>query len=78
MVSDKVSVFGCSGGSIGRGFRGEFRRWQILPGLCEEAPQLANQFSVSVLSRCLSRCGGGVISLAEVSFLRGLTFRLQH
>lgn len=36
----------CSGGSIGRGFRGEFRRWQIIPGVCDEAPVLANQFSV--------------------------------
>ena len=36
----------CRGGSIGRGFRGDFRRWQLIPGVCEEAPVLANQFSV--------------------------------
>jgi uncharacterized protein (DUF608 family) len=43
------------GGSIGRGFRGEFRRWQIIPGVCDEAPILANQFSVFV-----TRQKGGV------------------
>ncbi|BFI11966.1 non-lysosomal glucosylceramidase [Marchantia polymorpha subsp. ruderalis] len=43
-----VPMGGMGGGSIGRGFRGEFRRWQIIPGLCEEAPQLANQFSVFI------------------------------
>ncbi|KAJ7567463.1 hypothetical protein O6H91_02G149200 [Diphasiastrum complanatum] len=43
-----VPLGGMGGGSIGRGFRGEFRRWQLLPGVCEEAPVLANQFSVFV------------------------------
>ncbi|KAL3688862.1 hypothetical protein R1sor_015171 [Riccia sorocarpa] len=43
-----VPMGGIGGGSIGRGFRGEFRRWQLLPGVCEEAPQLANQFSVFI------------------------------
>ncbi|KAG0621376.1 hypothetical protein M758_3G014900 [Ceratodon purpureus] len=43
-----VPCGGMGGGSIGRGFRGEFRRWQLIPGVCEEAPVLANQFSVFV------------------------------
>ncbi|CAM6099912.1 unnamed protein product [Calypogeia fissa] len=43
-----VPLGGMGSGSIGRGFRGEFRRWQLVPGVCEEAPQLANQFSVFV------------------------------
>lgn len=42
-----VPCGGMGGGSIGRGFRGEFRRWQIVPGVCDEAPVLANQFSAS-------------------------------
>lgn len=33
-------------GSISRGFRGEFRQWQIIPGICEGSPVMANQFSV--------------------------------
>lgn len=41
-----VPCGGMGGGSIGRGFRGDFRRWQLIPGVCEEAPVLADQFSV--------------------------------
>lgn len=43
-----VPCGGMGGGSIGRGFRGDFRRWQLIPGVCEEAPVLPNQFSVFV------------------------------
>jgi non-lysosomal glucosylceramidase len=43
-----VPLGGMGGGSIGRGFRGEFNRWQLIPGVCEESPVLANQFSVFV------------------------------
>ncbi|KAH7439550.1 hypothetical protein KP509_04G066500 [Ceratopteris richardii] len=43
-----VPVGGMGSGSIGRGYRGEFRRWQLIPGVCEEAPVLANQFSVFI------------------------------
>jgi hypothetical protein len=35
-------------GSISRGFRGEFRQWQIIPGICEASPVMANQFSVKL------------------------------
>uniref|UniRef100_A0A0D6QZ21 NLGase n=2 Tax=Araucaria cunninghamii TaxID=56994 RepID=A0A0D6QZ21_ARACU len=48
-----VPLGGIGAGSIGRGFRGEFQRWQLIPGTCDEAPVLANQFSVFV-----SRQGG--------------------
>eukprot|EP00897_Mesotaenium_endlicherianum_P001001 jgi/Mesen1/10901/ME000095S10238 len=43
-----VPLGGMGGGTIGRGFRGDFRRWQFIPGICEEAPVLADQFSVFV------------------------------
>ncbi|RWW31076.1 hypothetical protein GW17_00004323 [Ensete ventricosum] len=42
---DVISV--CRSGSISRGFRGEFKHWQIIPGSCETSPVMANQFSVS-------------------------------
>ncbi|KAF6140182.1 hypothetical protein GIB67_028988 [Kingdonia uniflora] len=35
-------------GSISRGFRGEFKHLQILPGLCETSPVMANQFSIFI------------------------------
>ncbi|XP_062080549.1 uncharacterized protein LOC133785317 [Humulus lupulus] len=40
-------------GSISRGFRGEFRQFKIVPGLCEGSPVMANQFSIFI-----SRDGG--------------------
>ena len=40
-------------GSIGRSYKGEFQRWQVFPGSCEDKPVLANQFSVSVTLVCL-------------------------
>uniref|UniRef100_A0A0E0EYT8 NLGase n=1 Tax=Oryza meridionalis TaxID=40149 RepID=A0A0E0EYT8_9ORYZ len=40
-------------GSISRGFRGEFKNWHIIPGLCETSPVMENQFSIFV-----SRDGG--------------------
>lgn len=43
-----VPLGGMGAGSIGRGYRGDFRRWQLIPGSCDEAPILANQFSVFV------------------------------
>jgi len=38
----------CSAGSIGRSYKGDFQRWQLFPGTCEDKPVLANQFSVSL------------------------------
>ncbi|GAB2283921.1 hypothetical protein Dimus_018403 [Dionaea muscipula] len=39
---------GVGAGSIGRSYKGEFRRWQLFPTKCEDGPVLANQFSVFI------------------------------
>ncbi|KMT16930.1 hypothetical protein BVRB_2g044000 [Beta vulgaris subsp. vulgaris] len=52
-ASQGVPLGGMGSGSISRGFRGEFRQWQIIPGLCEASPVMANQFSIFI-----SRDGG--------------------
>ncbi|XP_012569771.1 uncharacterized protein [Cicer arietinum] len=52
-ASQGVPLGGMGSGSISRGFRGEFRQWQIVPGVCEPSPVMANQFSIFV-----SRDGG--------------------
>ncbi|KAK1299777.1 hypothetical protein QJS10_CPB13g01134 [Acorus calamus] len=46
--SHGLPLGGIGAGSIGRSYRGEFQRWQLFPGICEEKPILANQFSVFV------------------------------
>ncbi|KAG8392006.1 hypothetical protein BUALT_Bualt01G0246700 [Buddleja alternifolia] len=43
-----IPLGGIGAGSIGRSFRGEFQRFQLLPRICEDTPNLANQFSVFV------------------------------
>ncbi|PWA89841.1 hypothetical protein CTI12_AA107380 [Artemisia annua] len=43
-----VPLGGMGSGSITRGFRGEFRQFQIIPGACENAPMMANQFSIFI------------------------------
>ncbi|MQM01516.1 hypothetical protein Taro_034276 [Colocasia esculenta] len=43
-----VPLGGIGCGSIGRSYKGYFQRWQLFPGVCEEEPVLANQFSVFV------------------------------
>ncbi|KAF7133513.1 hypothetical protein RHSIM_Rhsim09G0054000 [Rhododendron simsii] len=43
-----VPLGGMGSGSISRGFRGEFRHWQIIPSTCEASPVMANQFSVNL------------------------------
>ncbi|XP_071706483.1 uncharacterized protein [Rutidosis leptorrhynchoides] len=48
-----VPLGGMGSGSITRGFRGEFRQFQIIPGSCEPSPMMANQFSIFI-----SRDGG--------------------
>ncbi|GMY26841.1 non-lysosomal glucosylceramidase [Fagus crenata] len=52
-ASQGVPLGGMGSGSISRGFRGEFRQWQIIPGICEASPVMANQFSIFI-----SRDGG--------------------
>ncbi|PIA35995.1 hypothetical protein AQUCO_03400116v1 [Aquilegia coerulea] len=47
-ASQGVPLGGMGSGSISRGFRGEFRHFQIVPGLCEASPILANQFSIFI------------------------------
>uniref|UniRef100_A0A672RRE4 Non-lysosomal glucosylceramidase n=1 Tax=Sinocyclocheilus grahami TaxID=75366 RepID=A0A672RRE4_SINGR len=43
---------GIGGGSITRGWRGDFCRWQLNPGMYHYKTVIANQFTV-----CLRRCG---------------------
>lgn len=52
-ASQGVPLGGMGSGSISRGFRGEFRQWQIIPGTHEASPVMANQFSIFI-----SRDGG--------------------
>ncbi|KAG2726577.1 hypothetical protein I3760_01G119000 [Carya illinoinensis] len=52
-ASQGVPLGGMGSGSISRGFRGDFRQWQIVPGICEPSPVMANQFSIFI-----SRDGG--------------------
>ncbi|XAR48848.1 Glucosylceramidase [Bertholletia excelsa] len=52
-ASQGVPLGGMGSGSISRGFRGEFKHWQIIPGTCETSPMMANQFSIFI-----SRDGG--------------------
>ncbi|KAJ0818355.1 putative glucosylceramidase [Helianthus annuus] len=53
LATQGVPLGGMGSGSITRGFRGEFRQFQILPGTCEASPVMANQFSIFI-----SREGG--------------------
>ena len=43
-----VPLGGIGGGCIGRGFRGDFRRWNLCPGKYGHGAVLADQFSVRV------------------------------
>ena len=43
-----VPLGGIGAGSITRGWRGEFRRWQLRPGIYHYQPVLADQFSIFV------------------------------
>lgn len=56
----------CRSGSISRGFRGEFKHWQIIPGSCEGSPVMTNQFSV-ILGSLLS-FGPNIYALLIISF----------
>ncbi|VAH17414.1 unnamed protein product [Triticum turgidum subsp. durum] len=46
-ASQGVPLGGMGTGSISRGFRGEFKHWQITPGSCDMSPVMENQFSVT-------------------------------
>ncbi|KAH7445901.1 hypothetical protein KP509_01G027700 [Ceratopteris richardii] len=48
VASNGVPLGGMGGGSINRGFRGEFHQFQLLPGVCKEEAVPGNQFSVFV------------------------------
>ena len=69
-----VPLGGIGGGAIGRGFRGEFRRWSITPGRYRHSVIAGNAFSV--------RVGGKAVVLSmevritKFSFL--ITFRLRR
>ncbi|KAL0742753.1 hypothetical protein Bca4012_084266 [Brassica carinata] len=52
-ASQGVPLGGMGSGSISRGFRGEFKQWQITPGTCDPSPMMSNQFSIFI-----SREGG--------------------
>ena len=41
-----VPLGGLGGGSVGRGFRGDFNRWQLQPGITRFGAVLADQFSL--------------------------------
>lgn len=43
-----VPVGGIGGGTIGRGFKGEFCRYQVIPGMYEYETIQANQFIVNI------------------------------
>lgn len=46
LIHNVARIF--SGGSIGRSYKGEFQQFKLFPKVCEEAPILTNQFSVSL------------------------------
>ncbi|ESR54893.1 hypothetical protein CICLE_v10018742mg [Citrus x clementina] len=49
ITSDQgIPLGGIGAGSIGRSYRGEFQRFKLFHGICDDAPVLANQFSVFV------------------------------
>ena len=46
-----VPIGGIGSGTIGRGFNGEFCRFQLLPGFVDYQSPLANQFLVSIRTK---------------------------
>ncbi|KAB1201644.1 Non-lysosomal glucosylceramidase [Morella rubra] len=52
-ASQGVPLGAMGSGSISRGFRGDFRQWQIIPGICEASPVMANQFSVKLCPKLI-------------------------
>ncbi|KAL6660780.1 hypothetical protein ACP70R_001815 [Stipagrostis hirtigluma subsp. patula] len=51
-----VPLGGIGAGSIGRSYKGDFQRWQLFPGSCEDKPVLANQFSAFISRKDGRKC----------------------
>ncbi|KAJ4744554.1 Non-lysosomal glucosylceramidase [Rhynchospora pubera] len=68
--SQGVPLGGIGAGSIGRSYKGDFQRWQLFPGVCEDKPVLANQFSVFI-SRPDGRKHSAVLSHGLPRFSKG-------
>ncbi|KAJ4751721.1 Non-lysosomal glucosylceramidase [Rhynchospora pubera] len=68
--SQGVPLGGIGAGSIGRSYKGDFQRWQLFPGVCEDKPVPANQFSVFV-SRSDGRKHSAVLSHGLPTFRKG-------
>ncbi|XP_038989507.1 non-lysosomal glucosylceramidase-like isoform X2 [Phoenix dactylifera] len=65
-----VPLGGIGAGSIGRSYKGDFQRWQLFPGICEDKPVLANQFSVFI-SRSDGKKYSAVLSPGNPEALKG-------
>ncbi|KAM0845899.1 hypothetical protein ACQ4PT_056051 [Festuca glaucescens] len=61
-ASQGVPLGGMGTGSISRGFRGEFKNWQITPGSCEMSPVMENQFSIFITREGGSKKYSSVLS----------------
>uniref|UniRef100_A0A2P2KU55 Non-lysosomal glucosylceramidase n=1 Tax=Rhizophora mucronata TaxID=61149 RepID=A0A2P2KU55_RHIMU len=61
-ASQGVPLGGMGSGSISRGFRGEFRQWQIIPGTREASPVMANQFSIFISRDGGNKCYASVLA----------------
>lgn len=67
-----VPLGGVGAGSIGRSYKGDFQRWQLFPGVCEERPVLANQFS-AFIKRSDGKRYSSVLSPGNPEMLKGNT-----
>ncbi|XP_072974444.1 uncharacterized protein [Typha angustifolia] len=70
--SHGVPLGGVGAGSIGRSYKGYFQHLQLFPGVCEENPILANQFSVFI-SRSNGRKISSVLSPSSTGMPTGST-----
>uniref|UniRef100_A0A1D1Y1Y8 Non-lysosomal glucosylceramidase n=1 Tax=Anthurium amnicola TaxID=1678845 RepID=A0A1D1Y1Y8_9ARAE len=65
-----VPLGGIGAGSIGRSYKGYFQRWQLFPGVSDEEPVLADQFSVFVSRPNGKKCST-VLSPRNEEMLKG-------
>ncbi|XBI25666.1 hypothetical protein VPH35_050552 [Triticum aestivum] len=72
-----VPLGGLGSGSIGRSYRGYFQQFQIFPGIYEEKPVLANQFSAFV-SHPGGKSYSTVLKLACCYFCQARLFDAQN